>query len=405
MAVTILWLIYLVPAWLQRRRYMATERQVTRMQQALRVMTETSAEGSHLVEAELNARKVAIVAREARRQRRLALRAEKARAQDATREFARVERIRSEEQREIARMSADIESARLRTAGQMHRTELRNTLEYRAASLRRGRLVSTGVTGIGLLVALVGAILAPSTLAGWWVLVLGVALVFAGVSMLKAAARTARAYRARGTVVSSARAAAGGRQGLSPEDMSVVSASGVAEQEPVREAGERREWTPQRLPQPLSVTREEILAAARAEAAAVEAAEAAGAAGIADVEVSSGSEVLEASEAGVLETAVSVEVETEAGTAASGGFVAVASTDAGADVSEAREKLRQASDDAVAALRAAEFDDPAVAPIESALAGAEDFGWLTALEDETAAAAAQNTSSLDEVLQRRRNAG
>jgi hypothetical protein len=67
----LLWFLYLVPTWLRRREYLATERTATRLQQTMRVMAET---------AELpDTVRVGLTAREAVRQERL-LRAEQRRA-------------------------------------------------------------------------------------------------------------------------------------------------------------------------------------------------------------------------------------------------------------------------------------------------------------------------------------
>jgi Membrane protein involved in colicin uptake len=53
-----LWLIYLVPTWLHRREYLATERNAVRLQQTLRILAET-AETPHEVRLEATAREVA----------------------------------------------------------------------------------------------------------------------------------------------------------------------------------------------------------------------------------------------------------------------------------------------------------------------------------------------------------
>lgn len=387
--VAALWLLYLLPAWLQRRRHIVTERQAVRVQQALRVISETSDEGKDLVEAELTAHKVAIIAREARRQRRLALKAERDRVKVVTREQLRVERLRSEQEKEVAHMSAEMESARLRAISRTERVRLRNTAEYRAAALRRGRLLATGVGVVGLVAVVSGLLVAPSDLAGWWVFAAGAVLVVVSVSMLNAAARTARAYRSRAvaSVVTVARvhgAASGASAASVPTARSAepvgegASARDVDGAETSGDQGDvRREWEPHPLPRPLRVTREQILAAARAEAAAVDAA--------------TGSSVVVASAA------------TASSNAAAGLDALVTGS---ATESDPREELRRASDEAVAALREAETKDPSVAPIESAKnAASEGFEWLTGMEADVAAVAAENASRLDEALERRRQAG
>jgi hypothetical protein len=67
----LLWFVYLVPTWVRRREYLATERTATRLQQTMRIMAET---------AEMpEAVRVAVTAREAARAERL-LRAQQRRA-------------------------------------------------------------------------------------------------------------------------------------------------------------------------------------------------------------------------------------------------------------------------------------------------------------------------------------
>lgn len=53
-----LWLVYLIPSWLRRREYLATERNAVRLQQTLRVLAET-AEVPVAVRAETTARSAA----------------------------------------------------------------------------------------------------------------------------------------------------------------------------------------------------------------------------------------------------------------------------------------------------------------------------------------------------------
>src|SRR5690554_2924674 len=53
-----LWLVYLVPNWLKRREYLATERNAVRLQQTIRVLAET-AEVPDAVRADIAARQLA----------------------------------------------------------------------------------------------------------------------------------------------------------------------------------------------------------------------------------------------------------------------------------------------------------------------------------------------------------
>lgn len=65
----VLWLVYLVPIWLKRSEYLATERNAARLGQTLRVLAETAAPTEELT-AELSAREVAKQQREAERRLR-----------------------------------------------------------------------------------------------------------------------------------------------------------------------------------------------------------------------------------------------------------------------------------------------------------------------------------------------
>jgi hypothetical protein len=55
----LLWITYLLPSWLRRRQYLATERNAVRLQQTLRILAET-AETPEAVRVEATAREVAV---------------------------------------------------------------------------------------------------------------------------------------------------------------------------------------------------------------------------------------------------------------------------------------------------------------------------------------------------------
>lgn len=394
--VIVLWLIYLVPSWLRRRQYSATEKQVTRMQQALRVMSETSSpEGQEVVEADLTARKVAIVAREARKQERLALKAERERAEAWTREMGRVERERSEREKEVARMKADVEAERIRREKAAEAEQIRHSAEYRSAALRRGRLLATSISGVGLLTVVVAVIAMSVGATAWWLLLIGGAVSVLGVEMLRAAARTARAYRRQGVFAAARpRSATGDGNRVTTADVEARDASTgrtAAGGDRVKESAEvsnsveaaesstmHAEWTPQRMPTPIYLTRQQILEAAQAEAARAE--EAAASASATDAPAAHGGTAAQASET---------------------------PTGASSTVS-AHEELRAAADAAVSALRtAAESDD--VTPIEAADPDAE-YAWLEQVEAATRQAhdkpagtpGSSSSQQLDDVLRRRR---
>src|SRR3979490_2980860 len=92
-----LWLGYLIPVWLRRREYLATERNAVRLQQTLRILAETS-ELPEAVRYEATARTVA-------EQQRILRRAEdrvKADARAAAEADARRERAVAEAERAAA---------------------------------------------------------------------------------------------------------------------------------------------------------------------------------------------------------------------------------------------------------------------------------------------------------------
>ncbi len=116
----VLWFLYLVPTWLRRREYLATERTATRLQQTMRVLAET---------AEMpDAVRVAATAREAARQERI-LRAQERRADAmAARQVAAVRR----ETPSAPRVSLDPDVLRRR---RMRRTRLGASLLMVAATV------------------------------------------------------------------------------------------------------------------------------------------------------------------------------------------------------------------------------------------------------------------------------
>jgi hypothetical protein len=132
----LLWFLYLVPTWLRRREYLATERTATRLQQTIRVMAET-AEMPDTV-------RVAATAREAARQERI-LRAQQRRADAmAARQVAAVRR---ETPSSAPQVSLDPDVLRRR---RMRRTRLGASLLMAAttivALLQVWLIATTGMT-------------------------------------------------------------------------------------------------------------------------------------------------------------------------------------------------------------------------------------------------------------------
>ncbi|RQP09774.1 MAG: large exoprotein, partial [Microbacteriaceae bacterium] len=67
----VLWFLYLLPSWIRRREFLATERNATRLQRAIRVMAET-AEAPVELRVEATARDVARTERLLEQERRRA---------------------------------------------------------------------------------------------------------------------------------------------------------------------------------------------------------------------------------------------------------------------------------------------------------------------------------------------
>jgi len=83
-----LWLVYLVPSWLRRSEYLATERNALRLQQTIRVLAET-AEVPVAVRAETTAKSIAAHQRTVREQQQLTDAVLRAQTAAATRAHAR----------------------------------------------------------------------------------------------------------------------------------------------------------------------------------------------------------------------------------------------------------------------------------------------------------------------------
>ncbi|MFG6474988.1 large exoprotein [Microbacterium sp. P06] len=152
----VLWLVYLLPSWHSRHQYTSAERNAVRLNQAIRVLAETS-ETPQEVRLELSARS-------ALAQQKLARRAQEQNAQ-AELAIARarldVEREQSAAEREAARaeLAAAREIARARHAASRALPAAR-----RARARRMFRLTTTSVafvalavTGVGIWQAAIGA--------------------------------------------------------------------------------------------------------------------------------------------------------------------------------------------------------------------------------------------------------
>lgn len=226
-----LWLIYLLPSWHSRRQYDAAERNAVRLNQALRVLAETS-ETPEEVRLELNARTAAA-------QQRLARRALAEREQAALEgaradlERARTERVAAEAAARVDVERARAERAASEAAARADVAAARALPEARRARARRRfRFAATiaGVVGLGLV--------------GWGVfetVTLGVqTMMWIGVPLVAASGLV---LRRMSTV--SARAVVR-VTGAAPRRATVV-------QDVELEAAER-EWAPREMPRPLTAS-------------------------------------------------------------------------------------------------------------------------------------------------------
>lgn len=210
----LLWLVYLLPSWHSRRQYDAAERNAVRLNQAIRVLAETS-ETPDEVRLELNARTALAQQKLARQalaeQETLARRASAERHQVAL-EQARLDLERARAERAAARRAPDVRRARAR---------------------RRVRLAAT----------LLG--LAGLAIAGWgvWQVTTTGAQLFVWVG----AAATAVALLVIGRM---SRVAA---RAVSATTVQTVEHSVTAVQDVALEES-RRAWSPRELPRPLTAS-------------------------------------------------------------------------------------------------------------------------------------------------------
>jgi hypothetical protein len=232
-----LWLLYLTPAWLRRRQYIATERNAVRLQQTLRVLAET-AEMPDEVRAELSARSVV--------EQHRALR-------DAARRAEVVSRpLEAAAERTLARGSTPAPREPRRRADAV--------AVVARARLRRTQVLSGNILLLSLAASAWGGSQLTTTV-GLAVLVAGVLGVLGGLALLQRAATIAAAHRAVEAV---------DRAVPLPD----VPQTFVDWQ---RTETDRPTWTPVPLPKPLYLERDEPLerptpAAAAAAAAALRAA-------------------------------------------------------------------------------------------------------------------------------------
>ncbi len=223
-----LWLVYLLPTWQSRAQYNAAERNAVRLNQALRVLAETS-ETPEVVRVELTTREASAKQKLAKR-----LQAQQSRL--------KIEETRLRQDQDLVALEQKRrELAALRAAPAVRQAKAR----------RRMRVVATAVTLAGLAVAGLGSWALVAGAGGAW-LGVGAAFALAGlVTLQRMSAVQTRAARRTATPVAAA---------------PVRRAAAVAL---IDEAD--RGWVPRSLPAPLTTTAGSRAQTARAEVDAREA--------------------------------------------------------------------------------------------------------------------------------------
>lgn len=204
----LLWLVYLLPSWASRRQYDAAERNAVRLNQALRVLAETS-ETPEEVRLELNART-------ALAQQRLARRALAEQEELAKRTQTELDQARLEEARWALAVARDQPAAR------------------RARARRRARLLVASLGLVSLALVATGAWLMVAS-GGWGVFAGGIALLVMCVGLLRRRARVGRGARIAGGATD---AVVHREERL--QDVALVR--------------DEREWRPRELPRPLTAS-------------------------------------------------------------------------------------------------------------------------------------------------------
>jgi Na+-transporting methylmalonyl-CoA/oxaloacetate decarboxylase gamma subunit len=221
----VLWLVYLLPSWHGRYRYDAAERNAVRLNQALRVLAETS-ETPEEVRLELTART-------ALAQQKLARKAQA--------DLEQVERENARAEHEAAQAKALAEAAVARQRARVERDRAlaeaaaaaQDPSARRARARRRARLMATAVALVALALVAWGSLELVQTGS---LLLLGAGIVVAVLSAVMLQRMSAVQRRA----VRRAVPAVAERPAVSVQDVSL--------------AGDRVAWTPRELPRPLTAS-------------------------------------------------------------------------------------------------------------------------------------------------------
>ena len=244
-----LWLVYLLPSWHSRRQFDAAERNAVRLNQALRILAETS-ETPEEVRLELNARTAAAQQKLAKRalaeREQAALegarvdleiaKAEREAAEAAARigvERARIDRVAAEAAARVDLERARAERAEAAAAARSDLAALRSLpAARRARARRRFRLAATfvGVIGLGLAAWGVYETITSGAQTLMWA---GVGLVAASGLILRRLSRVAARAVSRATDAAPRR---------------------IAQVQDVALEREQRKWAPRDLPRPLTAS-------------------------------------------------------------------------------------------------------------------------------------------------------
>lgn len=239
----LLWLLYLLPSWHSRYQYQAAERNAVRLNQALRVLAETS-ETPGEVRLELNARTALAQQKLARRVQaekesvgleaaRAELAAAKAQAA-VDREVAKADRRRAAADAEAAREKARADAALARERALVEASVARALPAVRRARARRRVRLTASIIGVvAVAVAGLGGYLGAIG-AGWTMLAAGATVAVGSLIVLGRMNTVAR--RAASRVVATEVV----REATALQDVALES--------------ERVEWTPRTLPRPLTAS-------------------------------------------------------------------------------------------------------------------------------------------------------
>ncbi|MGI9822449.1 hypothetical protein [Agromyces sp. Marseille-Q5079] len=242
-----LWLAYLMPIWIRRRQYVATERNAVRLQQTLRILAET-AETPEPVIIEATARQVAAHQRVLHEQERAARLNEQASERLAIAERRAAQAAADAAAEVVASIAVPTEPISVvDAAAAERRTGSVASAAISPRMLRRRRALCSLLLLAGLVTAVVG-----SVMLAFAAVATAVTVVIVGVAIC-VAAFVALSVLARARVTRPVVRAAAPRVSEPFEPVELVESDAAPEG-----------WTPQPLPRPLTLSRGTIAATAMA---------------------------------------------------------------------------------------------------------------------------------------------